>query len=85
MGSVPSSHSTGIMATTSATPVSFRSFTKKYMSPAVITNAMPKKVRTPRAPLRMSPTALAKPMMCTEWFGPSYLPRSASSLLATSK
>ncbi len=82
---MPSSHSTGIIATTRATPVSFTSFTKKSISPAVITKATPKKARTPRAPSRMSPTALAKPMMCTEWLGPSYFWRSCSSREETSK
>ena len=63
IGSVPNSHRTGIIATTSATRVNFRSFTNHNISTAVIANAIRKNMITPRAPLEISPTALAKPIM----------------------
>ncbi len=84
-GSVPSSHSTGVIATSRATSVSFTSFTNHIMSTSVIANARPKNVTTPRAPSRMSPIALANPMMCTDWRSLVYLARSFSSSAAKSK
>ena len=51
----------------------------------VITKAMAKKRITPRAPSRMSPIALAKPMMWTVCLSLEYFARSSSSFAATSK
>ena len=50
-----------------------------------MTKATPKNVSTPMAPSRMSPTALAKPMMCTSIWSVWYLARTASSCLATAR
>jgi hypothetical protein len=84
-GSVPRSHSTGIKAAASATRVSFTSLTNAHMSRSVIAKATPKKTITPRAPSRMSPTALAKPMIATDCPSPEYFARRASSRFAKSK
>ena len=70
------------MAQISASAVIISEPEYQYSSSAVITKATPKNTSTPAAPLAMSPTALAKPMMWTAVFSFSYLARIFSSWAA---
>ena len=82
-GSSPSSQITGTMAQISASAVIISEPEYQYSRTEVITKATPKNTSTPAAPLAMSPTALAKPMMCTPTLSFSYLARIFSRSPAT--
>ena len=81
---MPSSHTTGNNATTSASSVSLVERVYSHKSPAVTAKAMPKKLITEFRPSITSPTTFAKPMIWMSILSELNLVRISSSFLETS-
>jgi hypothetical protein len=84
-GSVPSSHSTGIIATTIATSVSFTSFTNHSMSASVIRNGEAEEDDHAAGAVADVADRLGEADDVDAVAVARYLARSSSSLAATSK
>ena len=80
----PSIHTTDTRAAATVSEASFTEVEYRNSSSQVKPMVSAKNLMTERAPSLMSPTILAKPMMCTLWFSSSYFWRMASNWSATS-